>query len=112
MRIELQGFAPDLDPATQGVITECDGIIPTVQGIAAANSPVASEYPALASSPVSGYVAHLLDGSRRAFAATATKIYEATSGTWTDQSRAGDYTTGFRMRFEVFGNAVLAANRS
>jgi len=29
MRIELLGFAPDLDPATPGVITDCDLIVPS-----------------------------------------------------------------------------------
>ena len=29
MRVPLTGFAPDLDPTTAGVLTDCDGIIPT-----------------------------------------------------------------------------------
>lgn len=38
MRVPLDGFAPDLDPEVQGVMTDCDGIIPTMQGLASANS--------------------------------------------------------------------------
>lgn len=29
MRVELIGFAPDLDTATPGVLTDCDAIVPS-----------------------------------------------------------------------------------
>jgi hypothetical protein len=29
MRLDLTGFAPDVDPAAPGILTDCDGIIPT-----------------------------------------------------------------------------------
>lgn len=112
MRLELKGFAPDLDPATPGVLTDCDNIIPTTSGLSAGNSRVSAGYPALASTPNSAFVAELLDGSKRTIVATATKIYEAVAGAWVDLSRVGDYTTTGRVRFCVFGNNVLAANRA
>jgi len=40
VRLDLKGFSPDLDPATPGILTDCDGIVPTTQGLSAANSPV------------------------------------------------------------------------
>src|SRR3546814_8834787 len=49
MRLELKGFAPDADPTTPGVLTDCDAIVPTTAGLAAATSLVASELPALRS---------------------------------------------------------------
>lgn len=113
MRPELTGFAPDLDPQSEGILTDCDAIVPTTQGLAAANSPIPTQLPALATVPTAGYVADLLDGTRRMFAASATRIYEATSATaWTDRSRTGNYTGTNRQRFCVFGNNTLACNRS
>lgn len=112
MRLELQGFAPDLDPATPGVLTDCDAIVPATEGLAAANSLVSSGYPALAAAPLSAFVAEQLDGTKRTFAATAAAIYEASAGAWVDRSRVGGYTGSNRTRFTVFGNAVLSANRS
>lgn len=113
MRLELTGFAPDLDTATPGVLLDCDAIIPTTYGLSAANSlvPVAG-YPTVPTTPTAAYVAELLDGSKRTFVASSTKIYEAISGSWVDRSRAGDYTGTNRQRFAVFGNNVLATNRS
>lgn len=111
MRVPLTGFAPDLDPTTPGVLTDCNAIIPSTQGLSAANSPVPAGLPALASAPNSAYVAELLDGSRRTFAATGTAIYEASGGNWVDRSRAGGYLGTNRTRFCVFGSNVLAANR-
>lgn len=112
MRLELKGFAPDADPATPGILTDCDAIVPTTQGLAAANSLVAADLPALAADATSAFSAELLDGSTRLFAATAAGIFEATSGTWTDRSRATGYTGTERQRFAVFGNVVLATNRT
>lgn len=112
MRLELTGFAPDLDPSIPGVLTDCDSIVPTTRGLAAGASLSPSGYPALASAPTSAFVAELLDGSKRTFAATATAIYEAVSGSWTDRSRVGGYTGTNRTRFCVFGNQVLSANRT
>src|SRR3546814_9965318 len=73
MRLELKGFAPDADPATPGILTDCDAIVPTTAGLAAANSLVASELPALAADATSAFSAELLDGSKRLFAATDRK---------------------------------------
>lgn len=112
MRLELSGFAPDVDPATQGVLTDCDAIIPTMKGLAAANSPVDAGLPALSESPVSAYVAELLDGTKRTFAATASTIQEAGATSWTDRSRVGGYSGSERMRFCTFGNVTLATNRA
>jgi hypothetical protein len=112
VRLELTGFAPDLDPETPGILTDCNAIIPTTQGLAAANSLVTSGLPALAGTPTAAYVAELLDGTKRTFAATNTAIYEAVGGAWVDRSRGGGYTGTERQRFCVFGNIVLDANRT
>src|SRR3546814_18741503 len=104
MRLEPKGFAPDADPATPGILTDCDAIVPTTAGLAAANSLVASELPALAADATSAFSAELLDGSKRLFAANATGIYAATSGGWTDSWRAPGYTGSERQRFAAYGH--------
>lgn len=112
LRHELIGFAPDVDPTTPGVLTDCDALVPTQKGMAAANTPIPTPYPELPEAPRSAYVAELLDGSRRTFVATGSAIREAVSNAWVDRSRAGGYTGANRTRFAVFGNAVLSTNRA
>ena len=112
MRPEIIGFAPDLDPATPGVLTYCNALVPTLRGMSTANSPIPTAYPNLGATPTSAFVAELLDGTKRMFVASATKIYEGVSNAWTDRSRGGDYTSTNRTRFAVFGNVVLSANRT
>lgn len=112
MRLELSGFAPDVDPASPGVLTDCDAIIPTLKGLAAANSAVDAGLDALSEAPNNAFVAELLDGTRRTFVSTAATIQEAGSTTWTDRSRVDGYTGSNRMRFCTFGNVTLATNRS
>lgn len=112
MRAQLIGFAPDLDPETPGILTDCDAIIPTTTGLAAANSLVATQYPALGDPANSAFIAELLDGTRRVFVANGPRIDEAIGGAWVDRSRAGGYTGNNRSRFAVLGNIVLACNRS
>lgn len=112
MKVPLLGFMPDLDPETPGALTDCDAIVPTLQGLAAANAPASAGMPTLAFTPTSAYGTELLDGTRRLFVGTATKIYEAGSSVWTDRSRAGNYTGSERKRFTTFGNVVLEGNKS
>jgi len=112
VRLELKGFAPDIDSATPGILVDCDAIVPTLKGMAAANTPVDAGFPALSEPPTSAYVAELLDGTKRTFAGTAATIQEATGGNWVDRSRAGGYSGNNRMRFCEFGNVVLATNRA
>lgn len=112
MRVALKGFAPDADPTTPGVLVDCDAIVPTTQGLAAASSLAATAQTALAGTPTATYATTLLDGTRRLFACTNTNIYEAAAGAWTTRSRTGAYTGAQRQRFCVFGNVVLATNRT
>ena len=112
IKSELTGFAPDVDPETPGILTDCDAIIPTTHGLSAANSLVSAGYPTLAGTPTSAFIAQLLDGTKRVFVAEGPRIDEAVSGTWVDRSRSGGYSGTARMRWAVFGNNVLNANRA
>lgn len=107
------GFRPDLDPTTAGVITECDDLLPTVKGFKAMPSSAATLLPALAAACVGSVVVVKLDGTSRFFAGSATKLYEAGSTSWTDRSRAGNYSGGDVVwRFVQFGNDTIATNKA
>ena len=112
MRSPIVGFAPDLDPTTPGILTDCDNVIPTTQGFASGNSRVTAGFPALAAACTGAYVANLLNGTKRLFAGTSTNIYEGSSLVWTDRSRVGNYTGSNRWRWTMFGDVTLATNRS
>jgi hypothetical protein len=113
--IPLLGFAPDLDPTTPGVITDCDGIIPTLKGFRAIGSGVSAGLPALAAACQSIVVVKKLDDTSRIIAGTKTKLYEGATTSWTDVSAGGGSYAGTadgRWRFAQFGNVTLAAQKS
>jgi hypothetical protein len=111
--IPLIGFAPDMDPATPGVITDCSQLIPYESGMKAAPSAVAPNgVGPLAAACAGAAVLSDLTSVRRIIAGTAAKLYEYNGTVWTDISRAGSYTGGAdsRWSFAQFGNSALAAN--
>ncbi|MGE5165146.1 MAG: hypothetical protein ACM3IH_14130 [Sphingobacteriales bacterium] len=69
-------------------------------------------YSALASACRGFFTAYKADGTKIMFAGTATKLYSATSSSWTDRSKgAGSYTTlnsGENWQFAQFNNFVFA----
>lgn len=58
------------------------------------------------------YVGTLLDGTKRIVAGTQAKLYDISGGAWTDRSKVGGYTGLAPWRFTMFGNNIIAANRS
>lgn len=112
--IPLVGFAPDADPTTPGVLTDCSQIVPYESGMRTAPGPVSVGLPALAGDARGGIVTRDLSGNRRLIVGTDTKLYEAIGSVWTDISRAGSYTLAIddRWSFAQFGNSALAATAS
>lgn len=113
--IPLQGFTPDAESPTPGILVDCSQFIPYESGMEAAPSAVTpSGVPALAAACAGATVITKLDGTRRVFAGAATKLYELTGGAWDDVSRASVYTGGSdsRWSFAQFGNTTIAANRA
>ena len=111
----LLGFLPDVDASTPGAITDCSGVIPALSGMKAAPSLVSvTGVPALAAACRNAAIATKLDGTRRVFAGTSTKLYELSGGAWSDVSRGGNYSLGTddRWSFAQFGDASLAVNAS
>ena len=112
--IPLLGFTPDADPTTPGVLTDCINFIPTEKGMAGGPTPVTGVNGLAALAAECRGAAVLIDttGVRRNFAGTQTRLYELSSSTWTDRSRAGNYTGSSENRwmFAQFGNVALATN--
>jgi len=110
----IVGYAPDADPATPGVLTDCISIVPTLNGVAGAPSAVSAGLSALAAACTGAASLLKLDATSRLFAGTSTKLYEDVSGTWTDRTRAsgGDYSAAVRWSFGQFGNVSLAVTKS
>lgn len=108
-----KGFAPDLSPTDPGVLTACVGKLPTVKGMKSAPSAVNTGLPALAATALGAAVLTKLDGTKRFFSGTTTKLYEANGvASWTDATRAsgGNYNgaSDKRWRFAQFGDVSLA----
>lgn len=111
--IAFTGYAPDLSPDTPGIFTECSNIIPQTDGFQAQNAAMDVGVDALASYARGFAITKKLDGTKRTFAATQTKLYELSGTSWADRSQAGNYNIGAdlssRARFAQFGNVTLAA---
>lgn len=107
----IVGFSPDADPTTPGVLTDCSNVIPYEAGFKGAPTPVAIAVSTLAAEARGAVVATRLDGSRRVFAGTQTKLYELNGTTWTDRS-AGTYTGSSESRWSFcqFGDTTIASN--
>lgn len=112
----LKGFAPDLPPMTEGVITDCENIVPTEKGYKAAEKLV----PAIENNKVSdekvigAALVTRLDNVSRLIVGAGGKLIELRGDSWVDQTRdSGDYSSGAenRWRFVQFGNDTLAANQ-
>lgn len=110
---KLLGFAPDVDPVTPGIFTDCAHIIPTESGFAGAPTGAASTAAALAAACRGAAIVTKLDETRRIFAGTQTKLYELLGTAWTDRSAGGGSYTGSvdsRWSFAQFGDTTIASN--
>jgi hypothetical protein len=114
--MKLLGYAPDIDQTIEGVITECEAFVPTEKGMQGAPSAQSTGIDALAAICYGAAAVRDLDNSFRLVTGSATKLYELSSTSWTDRTRAvgGDYALGTDnyWRFTQFGNTTLAAAKT
>jgi hypothetical protein len=114
--IAFKGYAPDLDPKTPGILTDCSALVPSLRGMKGAPSPQTRLLPALAAACRGAALVRKLDDSTRLFAGTATALFEAGSTSWTDRTRAvgGAYALGSNntWRFAQRADASFAAAKS
>ena len=108
----MQGFSPDADPNSPGILIDCANILPFESGFKGAPSAVATSAVALAATCIGSVVTTKLDGTRRVLSGTTAKLYELTGTAWTDRSRATSYAGGTdtRWSFCQFGDTTVAAN--
>ena len=110
--IPITGFAPDADPTTPGVLTQCANLVPTSRGMRCGASGVATAQGALADPVRGAFLARQLNGTNRFFAATQDAIYEAGATSWADVSKVGGYTgtTTNRRRFCQYGDVTITGD--
>ncbi len=109
--VPLIGFAPDMDPTTPGIITDCDGWLPSTRGMHTSYTAADADFDALSAACKGLYVSRLNDGTTKTYAGTATKLYELTSGTWTDRSAGGGtYTSTTAWRWATVGGTTYASS--
>lgn len=108
----LIGFSPDADSMTPGVMTDCVNIVPDETGFKNAPTLITSTVATLASTCQGAAVVTELDGTRRIFAGTSSKLYELLAAAWTDVSKVGNYLGGSdtRWSFCQYGDSTIAAN--
>jgi len=112
--IEWLGFAPDMDPTTPGVITECEKLVPSDRGMITYPSPVTTPHVSAGPSSTVQAIAVLDLGNPLVMSATGDmKIYRAFDSLtgWTDLSPATTYAAigGGVWSFDSFGRYALAA---
>jgi hypothetical protein len=115
--IKWLGYAPDVSEKQPGAWTTCDNVVPTTKGFAGAPAPQTGELNTAVATTVQGAsIVRKLDDSIRVFVGTSSKLYEASTTSWTDRTRAsgGDYTLGetTRWRFAQFNDNSLAISKS
>ncbi|WP_250439886.1 hypothetical protein [Caballeronia sp. AZ1_KS37] len=110
--INISGYQPSSDPTVQNAILNCSNMVPTINGLRAAESEVPADTSPLPSRCYGASAITSLAGTRRVFAGTSTDLYENISGDWTSVTRSdGSYTGGANAwRFAQFGNATIASN--
>ena len=107
----LLGFSPDLDPTVAGILTDCQSLVPTERGFAAANTFASVGKPAFTKAATGGAIVTKVDGTNRIFAGDDSDVYELLPAGWTLRSRFVGYA-GSRWRFDQFGDVTLAVNES
>ena len=108
--IPIQGFAPDMEPTTPGILTDCTNLIPYEAGMRGAPAAVSVGANALAAECRGIASVSKLDGTRRVFAGTPSQLYELQGTAWTLRS-AATYSLGSddRWSFIQYADSTLAA---
>jgi hypothetical protein len=109
----ILGFNPAAPSNTPGICLAPVNWIPCDSGMEAAPSVYDVGADAVGAAVQGAFLGQKVDGSYRLFAGTGTKLYEKSSGSWTDRSvGAGTYTAGSEWSFCQFGDATIASNLS
>lgn len=101
-------YAPDAQDIAPEILTALSGI-PTMRGYQ--SPPTAYDFTSTQlGADATGAAWVRSEGSQRGFVATAANIYEYGSDTFTDRSRAGNYSGAVYWKFCAFGSTYLAVS--
>ena len=111
--VKLQGFAPDLDPTTPGILQSVTNMLPTTRGMIGAPTPVDTSWVVFAKT-YGGAVIDTLTGGERTFLSSGASVYELMpdgSEVFRGSGQSTElYQYNSREMFTSFGNAVIKAN--
>ena len=110
MMTPLIGYVPDADSTTAGVITDCSNLLPDLQGMSAAPSPMNAGIAPLPQACSGAAVVTRLDAQRRLLAGTRATLYEWQQSAWADVVAGGAIESDARWSLAQYGNTTLAAN--
>lgn len=110
--IPFSGFFPDADDHSEGVITDCEMMLPSIRGGYKGAPAFLSVTPALAAACRGAAYVVKLDNTTRLFAGSQTTLYELISSAWSDVSAVGAYvgSADSVWRFAQFGDVSIAVN--
>lgn len=111
--IKLLGFAPDLPTDTPGAITSQQGMIPSVRGFTSGPVQGISQTASLGGNSLGVFSPKQVNGTRRYFIGTATKLWESnsTGSSLTDRSLTAYSASATQTwSFCQFGDITLASN--
>ena len=112
--IPLAGFLPDADPSQPGILTACNGWLPSPRGMHTAYTAANAAYDALPAACKGLYLSRLTDGSVELYAGTTTRLYKLSDPNWTNVTLGGDsadYSVTSAWRFATLGDITLAVNK-
>lgn len=105
-------FAPDAIDIAPEILSDVSAV-PTIRGYRTPPGGVDLGGAQFSGTSTGGAFLVGLSGTARTFVATSEYIYEYASGSWTDRSRSGNYSSGgARWRFAQFGDTELAINKA
>lgn len=108
--IEFGEWLPDIADYNNPGATEAKNVVPTIDGYKQFNSFTRTET-ALNSECRGGFAAQAFSNIGYNYAGSATKLYQLSDGTWTDQSKAGgtySLLAGESWEFTKWGEQIIA----
>ena len=109
MIIPFGEWTPDLDSVTAKGLTVAKNCVPSPDGYEQLRA-LESVTGALTGACLGAAWFADSAGTTRVFAGDATKLYQLSSTTWTDESKVGGYTAATNWEFAQFGDRVIAVD--
>lgn len=109
MIVPLGEWTPDIDSVTSQGLTVAENCVPSPEGYEQLRA-LEAVTGALSATCVGAAWFADSAGTTRVFAGDATKLYQLSSTTWTDESKGGGYTGASNWEFVQFGNRVIATD--